>query len=62
MHLENPRTISKLSTTPVDHYEVDLVSRTRHAAGVDSLDKLPGRTVTVWTKDRTTPKRDGPQP
>ena len=66
MHLENPRTTLKLSTTSAGRYEVDLLNPTREAAGVDSLDKIPGSTVKVLTKDESTPQvffeRSGPQP
>ena len=33
MHLENPKTTRKLSTTPGGHNEVDLLNRTREVAG-----------------------------
>ena len=56
MHLENPRTTLKLSTTPAGQYEVDLLNRTRQAAGVDSLDKLPARNVKVLTENGRTLK------
>ena len=49
MHPENPRTTLTLSTTPGGHHEVDLLIRTKHTAGVDSLDKL--LSVKVLAKD-----------
>ena len=54
-HLENPRSTVNLSTTPAGHYEVDLLNRTRDAAGVDSLDELP-------LEHSKFVERDGPQP
>ena len=55
LHLENPWTPLKLSTASAGHYEVDLLNRTRDAAGVDSLDESPGSTVKVSPKDGSTP-------
>ena len=48
MHLENLRVTLKLFTTPAGHDEIDLLNRTREAAGVDSLDKTPGVLLSPW--------------
>ena len=54
MHLENPRATLKLSTTLAGHCEVDLHNRIKEAAGVGSLDKIPGSTLRVLTKEGST--------
>ena len=63
LHLENPRTTLKLSTTPAGHYEIDLLKPPSKVATVDSLTAILGSTVKVLAKSGDTSpffERDGP--